>query len=50
MNTRTGLEVRCRKTSCKFYNKSRKSACDALAIAYEDDQKCAFFKKKEDNK
>lgn len=41
---------RCGRRSCKFYNRSRNSACDALACAYEDDQKCKFFKPKEDKK
>lgn len=42
---------RCRRTSCKFYNSGRKSACNALSDAYGDDQKCKFYKpKKEETK
>ncbi len=37
---------RCRRRSCAFYNSKQESACDALTVAYEDDQKCKFFKTK----
>lgn len=50
MNMHSESDIRCRRTSCKFYKRSRKSGCEALAIAYEDDQKCKFFKKKEEEK
>lgn len=41
---------KCMRRSCQFYETGRRNHCQALSEVYEDDNKCPFYKKKENTK
>lgn len=37
---------KCKRTNCKFYNRTMDNNCEALSSLYKDAYTCNFYKKK----